>query len=244
MIPNHLSLVAANPFQQAVQLAIIDVESALMAGKRLGRFPWAMALLRRLRTEKSGRVTANDVMCATSGYEPGSRDGYNKDKYIEALDRLVETRGDVCPMPLSGSTVDMYFPEVRFRERERHHRRFDVTLSRRCRQREKEQHQKRRRYQTQVAQAEIDLAFVTPAGLVAWYQRQERQGIYDDDLIDMVQSWSSRFSCLPYDWLYSGQPLWAIIEKLEGPLAERSDVEQWLDSLSLPNKLRDMQRGA
>jgi hypothetical protein len=49
MIPNHFSLVAVNPFQQAVQLAIIDVESSLMAGKRLGRFPWAMALLRRLR---------------------------------------------------------------------------------------------------------------------------------------------------------------------------------------------------
>jgi len=25
------------------------------------------------------QVTAKDVMCATSGYEPGSRDGYNKD---------------------------------------------------------------------------------------------------------------------------------------------------------------------
>lgn len=243
MIPNHFSLVAVNPFQQAVQLAIIDVESSLMAGKRLGRFPWAMALLRRLRVEQAGRITAKDVMCATSGYEPGSRDGYNKDKYIEALDRLIETRGDVCPMPLSGSTVDMYFPEVRFRERERHYRRFDVAASRRSRQREKEQHQKRRRYQTQVAQAEIDLAFVTPAGLVAWYQRQERQGIYDDDLIDMVQSWSSRFSGLPYDCLYSGQPLWAIIKQLEEPLAGRSEAEHWLDSLSLPNKLRDMRRG-
>lgn len=243
MIPNHFSLVAVNPFQQAVQLAIIDVESSQMAGKRLGRFPWAMALLRRLRVKQSGRITAKDVMCATSGYEPGSRDGYNKDKYIEALDRLIETRGDVCPMPLSGSTVDMYFPEVRFRERERHHRRFDVAASRRSRQREKEQHQKRRRYQTQVAQAEIDLAFVTPAGLAAWYKRQERQGIYDDDLINMVQSWSSRFRGLPYDWLYSGQPLWAIIEQLEAPLAGRSDGEHWLDSLSLPNKLRDMRRG-
>ncbi|ORJ49415.1 hypothetical protein B2M27_15520 (plasmid) [Kluyvera intermedia] len=243
MIPSHFSLVAVNPFQQAVQLAIIDVESSLMAGKRLGRFPWAMALLRRLRVEQAGRITAKDVMCATSGYEPGSRDGYNKDKYIEALDRLIETRGDVCPMPLSGSTVDMYFPEVRFRERERHHRRFDVAASRRSRQREKEQHQKRRRYQTQVAQAEIDLAFVTPAGLSAWYKRQERQGIYDDDLINMVQSWSSRFRGLPYDWLYSGQPLWAIIEQLEAPLAGRSDGEHWLDSLSLPNKLRDMRRG-
>ncbi|HAU8265983.1 TPA: plasmid SOS inhibition protein A [Kluyvera intermedia] len=243
MIPNHFSLVAVNPFQQAVQLAIIDVESSLMAGKRLGRFPWAMALLRRLRAEQAGRITAKDVMCATSGYEPGSRDGYNKEKYIEALDRLIETRGDVCPMPLSGSTVDMYFPEVRFRERERHHRRFDVAASRRSRQREKEQHQKRRRYQTQVAQAEIDLAFVTPAGLSAWYKRQERQGIYDDDLINMVQSWCSRFRGLPYDWLYSGQPLWAIIEQLEAPLAGRSDGEHWLDSLSLPNKLRDMRRG-
>lgn len=244
MIPNHFSLVAVNPFQQAVQLAIIDVESSLMAGKRLGRFPWAMALLRRLHAEQSGRITAKDVMCATSGYEPGSRDGYNKDKYIEALDRLVETRGDVCPMPLSGSTVDMYFPEVRFRERERHHRRFDVAASRRSRQREKEQHQKRRRYQTRVAQAEIELAFVTPAGLIAWYQRQERQGIYDDDLIAMVQAWGSRFSDLPYDWLYSGQPLWAIMEQLEDPLAGRSDASQWLDSLCLPNKLRNMKRGA
>lgn len=243
MIPNQFSLVAVNPFQQAVQLAIIDVESALIAGKRLGRFPWAMALLRRLRDEPSGRITAKDVMCATSGYQPGSRDGNNKDRYIEALDRLIETRGDVCPMPLSGSTVDLYFPEVKFRERERNHRRFDVAASRRSRQREKEQHQKRRRYQTQVAQAEIDLAFVTPAGLAAWYKRQDRLGLNDDDLINMVQSWSGRFRGLPYDGLYSGQPLWSIVKEMEVPLAGRSDADQWLDSLSLPNKLPDMKRG-
>lgn len=243
MIPNQFALVAVNPFQQAVQLAIFDVESALMAGKRLGRFPWAMALLRRLRDEPSGRITAKDVMCATSGYEPGSRDGNNKDKYIEALDRLVETRGDICPLPLSGSTVDLYFPEVKFRERERRNRRFDVAFSRRSRQREKEQHQKRRRYQTQVAQAEIDLAFVTPAGLTAWYKRQDRQGLYDDDLINMVQSWSSRFHDLPCDGLYYGQPLWSIIKEMDVPLAGRSDADQWLDSLRLPNKLPDMKRG-
>jgi len=243
MIPNQFALVAVNPFQQAVQLAIIDVESSLIAGKRLGRFPWAMALLRRLHVEESGRITARVVMCATPGYEPGSRDGYNKDKYIEALDRLIETRGDVCPMPLSGSTVDMYFPEVKFRQRERNNRRFDVAASRRRRHREKEQHQKRRRYQTQVAQAEIDLAFVTPAGLAAWYKRQDRQGIYDDDLINMVQSWSSRFRGLPYDRLYSGQPLWSIVKEMEVPLTDRPDAEQWLDSLSLPNKLPDMKRG-
>lgn len=50
----------------------------------------------------------------------------------------------------------------------------------------KQRQQKRRRYQKQVAQAQIELA--------AWYKRQERQGIYDDDLIEAVYAWSQRFS--------------------------------------------------
>ena len=53
----------------------------------------------------------------------------------------------------------------------------------------------------------------------------------------------AQISGLPYDCLYSGQPLWAIIKQLEAPLAGRSEAEHWLDSLSLPNKLRDMRRG-
>ncbi|MDC9604078.1 hypothetical protein [Xenorhabdus griffiniae] len=38
------------------------------------------------------------------------------------------------------------------------------------------------------------IAYVTPSELQAWYHRQNKQGIFEDDLTNMLLSWSSRFT--------------------------------------------------
>ncbi len=238
MIPRHLSLVPVNPFQLAALQAIIEVEERCQRGQ----YPYAVALLKQLRGGKAGRITASDVSRAAANYCPKDRGGAPKERYLAALNTLVESRGDVCPLPLSGCAVSQYFPQTGYRLSEGQHRRWDVSYSRREKQKEKERLQKRRRYQTAVVQAEIELAFITPSALTAWYKRQEKRGIYDDDLTDMLAGWGGRFTGLQGEAFNSGQPLWAILDELGGELAGRPVAQQWLDGQMLPNRLRDVRR--
>jgi len=235
MIPRHLSLVPVNPFQLAALQAIIEVEER----RQRGQYPYAVALLKQLRGGKAGRITASDVSRAAANYCPKNRGGEPKDRYLAALNSLVESRGNVCPLPLSGCAVSQYFPQTGYRLSERQHRRWDVSYSRREKQQEKERLQKRRRYQTAVVQAEIELAFITPSALTAWYKRQEKRGIYDDDLTEMLQGWGRRFTGLQDKAFCSGQPLWAILDALGGILADRPVTQQRLDELMLPDRLCD-----
>lgn len=233
MIPRHLSLVPVNPFQLAALQAIIEVEERCQRGQ----YPYAVALLKQLRGGKAGRITASDVSRAAANYCPKDRGGAPKERYLAALNTLVESRGDVCPLPLSGCAISQYFPQTGYRLSERQHRRWDVSYSRREKQQEKERLKKRRRYQTAVAQAEIELAFITPSALTAWYRRQEKLGIYDDDLTDMLAAWGGRFTGVQVRGVCSGQPLWAILDEMNGELAQRSATQQWLDTQLLPNRL-------
>ena len=238
MIPRHLSLVPVNPFQLAALQAIIEVEER----RQRGQYPYAVALLRQLRGGNAGRITASDVSRAAANYSPKDRAGEPKERYLAALDTLVKSRGDVCPLPLSGSAVSQYFPQTAYRHAERQNRRWDVSCRRRENQQEKARQQKRRRYQVAVAQAEIELAFVTPSALATWYGLQEKRGIYDDDLTEMLLGWGLKFSGLEVRGFCSGQPLWAIIDELGGGLTKRSMVQQRLDEQMLPNRLRDSRR--
>jgi len=233
MIPRHLSLVPVNPFQAAALQAIIEVEER---GQR-GRYPYAVALLRQLRGGNAGRITARDVSRAAANYCPKDRAGEPKERYLVALDKLIESRGNICPLPLSGCAVSQYFPHTAYRHSERQHRRWDVNCRRRENQQEKTRQQKRRRYQTAVAQAEIELAFITPSALAAWYRQQEKRGIYDDDLTEMLLGWGQRFTGLQVREFCSGQPLWAILNEMGSELTERSVVQQWFDDQTLPNRL-------
>lgn len=236
MIPRHLSLVPVNPFQAAALQAIIDVEDGR---RRRGQYPYAVALLRQLRGGEADAITASDVKRAALNYNPKDRAGEPKERYLAALDKLVESRGDVCPLPLSGCAVSQYFPQTGYRLSERQHRRWDVSYSRREKKQNKERLQKRRRYQAAVAQAEIELAFVTPMGLEVWYKRQEKRGIYDDDLTDMLAAWGGRFTGVQVRGFCSGQPLWAILDEMGCELTERPAALQRLDEQMLPNQLHN-----
>lgn len=236
MIPNHLALIPHSVHQFAAMQAIIEVESKQQRGVRLAPFPYAKALFRHLRGGAE-RITAKDLRFAVGDYTLTSLGGASKSDYIAALDRLIETRGRDCPLPLSGSTVGEYFPDERYRQSERQERQWALQFLRHDKIEAKQRQQKRRRYQAQVAQAQIELAFTTPSELSAWYKRQERQGIYDDDLIESVHAWSQQFLGGRSDVFASGQPLWAVLNDMHDALASRTVIEQWLDLLMLPNKV-------
>lgn len=236
MIPHHLALIPHNGHQFAATQAIINVESKQQRGVTLAQFPYAHALFRYLRGGAT-RITAKDVRFAVGDYVSKERGGASKSDYIAALDRLIETRGMDCPLPLSDSTVKQYFPDEHYRLSERKNRQWELRFTRVDKIEAKQRQQKRRRYQTMVAQAQIELAFTTPSELAAWYKRQERQGIYDDDLIESVSAWSQRFSGVRSEVFASGQPLWAVLNAMHDALANRTAIEQWLDSLMLSNKV-------
>ena len=182
----------------------------------------------------ASEMTSSDVSFAVGDYSPKERGGASKTDYIAALDRLIETRGRSCPLPLSDSTVGQYFPEEHYRLSERINRQWKLQFTRVDKIEAKQRQQKRRRDQTQVAQAQIELAFTTPTELAAWYKRQERQGIYDDDLIDAVYAWSQRFSGVRSDAFASGESLWAVLKDMHDALTSRTAVDKWLDTLVLP----------
>ncbi|MBX9485978.1 plasmid SOS inhibition protein A [Yersinia enterocolitica] len=232
MIPNHLALIAVNHFQAAVIQAIASVETRRDTGRKLPSYPYAKALFRTLNEGRTA-ITAADIWRIDTGYDSKNRQSSTKQHYIEAIDRLIATQGDQCPLPLSESIVTTFFPETRHRQQERRLRRWEVKFQRRESQQEKTVQQKRRRYQTQVAQAEMDLAFTTPSELSAWYMRQAKQGIYDDDLIDMVQAWGLRFVNIDRETWNGHNDIYWLADELEG----RAEVELWLDGLMLPNKL-------
>lgn len=236
MIPNHLALIPHNVHQFAATQAIIDVERKQLRGTQLGQHPYARALFRHLRCG-SMRITARDIRFAVGDYSPKERGGVSKADYIAALDKLIETRGRSCPLPLSGSTVGQYFPEEHYRLSERQERQWTLRFTRLDKIEAKQRQQKRRRYQNQVAQAQIELAFTTPSELAAWYKRQERQGIYDDDLIEAVYAWSQRFFDMNSKKFLSGQPLWATLQAMRDELSVRSEPTRWMDWMLLDNKL-------
>jgi PsiA protein len=236
MIPNHLALVAVNHFQAAVIQAIVSVETKREAGRKLPSHPYAKALFRTLNEGRTV-ITAADIWRIDTGYDPKNRQSSTKQHYIEAIDSLIATQGDLCPLPLSDSIVTTFFPETRHRQQERRLRRWDVKFQRKANQQEKAVQQKRRRYQTQVAQAEIDLAFTTPSELSAWYMRQAKKGIYDDDLIEMVQAWGLRFVNIDSAMWNCQNDLCWFLDGMRTELEGRAEVELWLDTLMLPNKL-------
>ncbi|MEG0533415.1 MAG: plasmid SOS inhibition protein A [Citrobacter sp.] len=237
MIPSHLALIPHNVHQFAAAQAIIEVESKQLRGVNLATFPYAFALFRHLRGGAM-RITAKDVRFAVGDFVSKAQGGAPKSDYIAALDRLIETRGRDCPLPLSGSTVARFFPDEHYRLSERKNRQWELRFTRVDKIEAKQRQQKRRRYQTLVAQAQIELAFTTPSELAAWYKRQERQGIFDDDLIESVYAWSQRFSGVRSEVFLSGQPLWAVLNDMQNALANRTSTEKWLDILMLPNKLK------
>ncbi|EFE93341.1 plasmid SOS inhibition protein A [Serratia odorifera] len=202
MIPDHLALVPWHPYRQAVWLAIAQVEARRDAGRWLAAYPYAAAFFRQL----TGRPTlsAKDLRMTDITYRPGDRRcSTRKEDYLDA------SRGERCYSPLPGDTRDTLFPEVN-RRRQRFEHRLTMKHTRQARIDDTIRLHKRRRYQVRLAQAEIELAFITPGELDSWVRRAQQQGLAEDDLSGLVLAWTTRFPCLAEleRYLWAAMPFW------------------------------------
>lgn len=238
MIPHHLALVPWHPYRQAVRQAIAQVEARRESGRRLPVYPYATAFFRQL----TGRPTllAQDIRMIDVTYRPGDRRrATRKEDYIDALDTLIASRGEHCYSPLPGDTRDTLFPEVNRRRRQRFEHRLTMKHTRQARIDATLRRYKRRRYQVRLAQAEIELAFITPGELDRWVRRAQQQGLAEDDLSGLVMAWTARFPCLAEldSYLWSAMPFWEARLQVCLISAELSAEAHIDNAARLPNRL-------
>ncbi|MGK0688832.1 plasmid SOS inhibition protein A [Serratia marcescens] len=128
----------------------------------------------------------------------------------QAIAQVEARREEHCYSPLPGDTHDTLFPEVNRRRRQRFEHRLTMKHTGQARIDATLRRHKRRRYQVRLAQAEIELAFITPGELDRWVRRSQQQGLAEDDLCGLVLVWTVRFPCLAEldSYLWSAMPFW------------------------------------
>ncbi|EIL40194.1 TPA: plasmid SOS inhibition protein A, partial [Escherichia coli] len=129
---------------------------------------------------------------------------------------------------------------VPFREGERRRQKTTLTEQKYSRQREREAERRELEYQTCFAQAQIDLAFHTPATVGSWLSRWS--GVVEEhDLETIFWGWCGRFPSLSsFDrFFWQEEPLWRLIfeagEAGRGAPVQVRALEQWM----IPNKLEN-----
>ncbi|MEN4892567.1 plasmid SOS inhibition protein A [Erwinia billingiae] len=236
-IPRHLSLVPACPYRQAVAAATAEVEKRQQGRALSGDHPWANAFLRHLCGTK--KIRSEHLRRVVPGYSPRDRHGPAAADYLRALDELIRTRGERCPLPLSSYTGQSLFPETLTRTAERQTRRIELRVNRGGSREEREREQKRRRYQNRLAQAEIDLAFHTPATVGSWYSRCQQLDLYEEDLQMRVYAWLRRFpSGQRADRMeWEGEKLWRVMLDISDMAGELAPHQLQADRMALRNRL-------
>lgn len=237
MIPNSHALVPLHPHRQAALKAIGVVESKVERRIRTAKFPYATAFFKELGYSHIG---VQQIRIIDYSYNPKLRLGSKKEDYISAINKLIETRGEVCWLPLTSSAGDSLFPEIRAGQFNRRDHKIELKVLREGRIKEKERNQKRRRYQTRLSQAGIELAFNTPTTLGRWYSKWANEDLYEHDLATLLYSWVSRFPSLAdVDMYYlKHEPLWGAVYQITAVSGKLDNYGQYLDRAMLPNKLR------
>ncbi|HHE5971942.1 TPA: plasmid SOS inhibition protein A [Citrobacter braakii] len=239
MIPSHLSLVPFSPGRRAAMEAIAEVERRQSRGAVLTAYPYASAFFRTLNGSK--RITVKDIAWFSPGLTAQALRG-KKHEWLAAIDRLIESRGTCCWLPLSLSDGWRLFPETKFQISERRRRQSELNDEKYSRQRRREASQREMAYQALAGQAEIELAFHTPETVSSWSARWSGTELRQYDLEDMFWRWSERFPSLAaierHEW--QNIPFWRVI--LETGIAVKDaghavrEMERWM----VPNKLREV----
>ncbi|MBN3262992.1 plasmid SOS inhibition protein A [Pectobacterium brasiliense] len=242
MIPSHLSMVTLSPQRQAALAAIAEVEQRKEAGKRLSDYPHARAFFRVLTGKSRPR---RSEMWKTGFYIAPTDRRVNLKDTERAFDALISSGGQCCPNPLSGSVRDQLFPEVFFKNRQRHEKRADLSYSKRERMQSKQKLQKTLLRRNLVDRAVIDLNFQTPDTIKSWYDRWQEE-LFSEELEVHFWRWLSRFPSLRglKDYRFTGDPLWFVIDEASQKSAETPSRVKAVESLFVPNKLTVQQRGA
>lgn len=201
MIPSNMSLVPLSHERRCLMQAIAETERKAEQGGLIAEFPYARAFFRILKGSK------RDISYFSTGLTVQALRGKKRD-WIAVIDRLIESRGTCCWLPLSLSDGWRLFPETRFQGTERRRRKSELSAEKYTRQRRKESCQRERAYQALKGQAEIELAFCTPETASAWHARWSGADLRQYDLEDIFWRWSERFPSLASleRWMMDTQP--------------------------------------
>ena len=237
MIPSHLSLVPFSPGRRAAMVAIAEVERRRSRGAVFTAYPYASAFFRTLNGSK--RITVKNIAWFSLGLTAQTLRG-KKHEWLAAIDRLIESRGTCCWLPLSDGW--RLFPETKFQVSERRRSQSELSAEKYTRQRRKEQCQRERAYQALAGQAEIELAFHTPETVSSWSARWSGTELRQYDLEDMFWRWSERFPSLAsierQEW--QDIPFWRVILETGQAVKETGYVIREMERWMVPNKLRKM----
>ncbi|HCC0006135.1 TPA: plasmid SOS inhibition protein A, partial [Salmonella enterica] len=162
----------------------------------------------------------------------------------EALDRLISSHGEHCPLPLSVDVQAELFPEVMHTRTDRRMQREKIAFTRKMRREDRALEHRWLLRQNLLGQAMTELNFQSPETISAWYTRWADE--FDArELAHGFWQWRTRFASLKsLDWLRdSDEPLYNVMYEIrfivrETPAHVR-EAERWL----VPNKLTDRSRG-
>lgn len=236
MIPTSHALVSLKPARQAAIQAISHVESARERGAQLPAMPYVRTFLRVLAGSSRLNATVAQQIPGLN-WVPKNRHS-NLKQVEEALDLMIATGGEACPLPLTLDVQAELFPEVTHTRTGRRLHRSKIQTTRQMRRESREVDQRWRLRQNLLAQAEIDLNFQSPETVCSWYTRWS--GEFDaGELAAAFWRWQTRFASLSkLEWLrLSGEPLYRLMYEIpfivrETPGHVRA-AERWL----VPNKL-------
>jgi hypothetical protein len=236
MIPSSHALVSLKPARQAAIQAISHVESARERGARLPAMPYVRTFLRVLTG--SGRLNAT-VARQIPGLNWVPKNRHSNLKQVEeALDTMIATGGEACPLPLTLDVQAELFPEVMHTRTGRRLHRAGIQTTRQIRRESREFDQRWKLRQNLLAQAETDLNFQSPETVCTWYTRWSDE--FDaGELAGAFWRWQTRFASLKeMNWLrLSGEPLYAVMYEIPFIVRETPehirDAERW----QVPNKL-------
>ncbi|EOS93552.1 plasmid SOS inhibition protein A [Erwinia tracheiphila PSU-1] len=110
VIPRHLALVPHCPYASAIALATAEVEARSLSRGTVGESAYAHAFLRHLCGCKT--VRAGHLRRVVPLYVPSSRSAPPMSVWRKALDVLIASRGEICPLPLPSDTASLLFPAV------------------------------------------------------------------------------------------------------------------------------------
>ncbi|VTM94241.1 plasmid SOS inhibition protein A [Raoultella planticola] len=242
MIPSSNSLVTLKPARQAVLQAIMFVEDARLRGARLPSMPHVRTFLRML----TGCSRINSTVARSiPGLHRDPKDRLNNLKQVEeALDTLIASQGEVCPLPLTTDVQAELFPEVIHTRTDRRMQRENIAFTRRVRREGKEIAHTWLLRQNLLGQAVTALNFQSPETVNTWY-REWADELDASELEPAFWRWQSRFASLrELVWLRcSNAPLYEVMHEIRFIVRESGDsILEW-ERWQVPNKL-ELQRRA
>ncbi|EBV5689436.1 plasmid SOS inhibition protein A [Salmonella enterica subsp. enterica serovar Newport] len=242
MIHSSHALVTLKPARQAALQAILTVEESRHRGARLPALPHARTFLRVLSGSSRINTTVAQRIPGLN-WEPKNRLTSLK-QVEEALDRLISSHGEYCPLPLFVDVQAELFPEVIHARTDRQMQREKIAFNRKMRREEKALEHAWLPRQNLLGQAMTELNFQSPETINAWYTRWADE--FDArELAQGFWQWRTRFTSLTsLDWLRdSDEPLYNVMYEIwfivrENPVYVR-EAERW----QVPNKLTNRRPG-